>query len=146
MFTEFVASHPDHPTALAGIYYIAAAKSKLGKTEEARTYVADNVLRNIDDPKKDSVEQLLTQLAQLCVKKPRPEPGQEAKPYDPAAILDSLLPADKITTDTAKARVLFAKAELAQMQKKPEVPCGPPQADFRVSAQDTQRHSPRQRG
>lgn len=121
MFTEFVASHPDHPTALAGIYYIAAAKSKLGKTEEARTYVADNVLRNIDDPKKDSVEQLLTQLAQLCVKKPRPEPGQEAKPYDPAAILDSLLPADKITTDTAKARVLFAKAELAQMQKKPEV-------------------------
>jgi TolA-binding protein len=85
MFTEFTQRHPDHPAALAAIYWVSKAKIKEGKPEEAKKYLADNILKNINDRRKDAVEQLLSQLAQLCSKRPRPplvkkETGPAASP------------------------------------------------------------------
>jgi hypothetical protein len=71
---------------------------------------------------------LLTQLAQLCVRKKRVEPPAEGEveaaptppPTDPGAELDALLgDADKDPNPTARARILFAKAELARLRRQP---------------------------
>ena len=132
MFEEFVADHPDHPTVVPSAYWIGRARTKMGKPEEAKQYVAKVVQENIANPKKDAVEQLLNQLAQLCVrKKPAaaasPSPaGQEkeapTKPpadQDPGAELDILLSARTQQSPTAKARILFAKAELGRLRRNP---------------------------
>jgi len=72
MFSDFMQRHPEHPAASAAIYWVSKAKIKEGKPEEAKQYLAANIIKNINDRRKDVVEQLLTQLAQLCSKRPRP--------------------------------------------------------------------------
>lgn len=157
MFEGFVKDHPDHPTDVAAAYWIGRAKTKLGKPDEAKQFVADMVKKYIDDPKKEAVEQLLNQLVTLCVrKKPAPKPAEtpavaattlpgatpsgspaadaaalvaaatptptpDATPaVDPGAELDTLLGAvEQDRSPTAKARVLYAKALLAQMRRQP---------------------------
>ncbi len=152
MFQGFVKDHPDHPTAVAAAYWIGRAETKLGKVDEAKRFVAEMARKYIDDPKKDAVEQLLNQLATLCVrKKPAAKPAEapaaapqgtspsgspaadaatavaaataavtpEASPTasDPGAELDELLGAAAADhTPTARARILYAKAQLAQMR------------------------------
>lgn len=71
MFTRFAADHPDHPAVVAAVYWVSKAKIKQGKAEEAKKYLAQNILLNINDRRKDAVEQLLSQLAQTCSKRPR---------------------------------------------------------------------------
>lgn len=71
MFTCFAKDHPDHPDVVAAVYWVSKAKIKQGKSEEAKKYLAENILLNIKDRRKDAVEQLLTQLAQTCSKRPR---------------------------------------------------------------------------
>lgn len=153
MFQDFVKDHPESPTAIAAAYWIGRAMSKLGKVDEAKHYVADMAKKYIDDPKKEAVEQLLTQLATLCVrKKPAPKPVEvpaaiaaaspgvspadavavaapapaatpEASPAaapDPGAELDGLLgAAEQDRSPTARARILYAKAQLATMRRQP---------------------------
>ena len=64
LFTRFVEQHPKHPAAVVAIYWVSKAKIKQGKSEEAKRYLADAILKNINDRNKDAVEQLLSQLAQ----------------------------------------------------------------------------------
>ena len=71
MFSKFAARHPDHPAAVAAVYWVSKAKTKQGKNEEAKQYLAQTVLNTINERKKDAVEQLLSQLAQVCSKRPR---------------------------------------------------------------------------
>ena len=71
MFSKFAVQHPDHPAAVAAVYWVSKAKIKQGKSEEAKQYLAKAVLTTINDRKKDAVEQLLSQLAQVCSKRPR---------------------------------------------------------------------------
>ena len=71
MFSSFADRHPTHPSAVAAIYWVSRAKIKQGKNEEAKQYLAKAVLGNINDRRKDAVEQLLSQLAQICSKRPR---------------------------------------------------------------------------
>ncbi len=121
MFEEFVRDHPDHSAVVQAAYWIARAKSKLGKPDDAKQYLAGVIKQYIDDPKRDAVEQLLDQLATMCMRKKSapaavaaatpapsatapaagatpavvaeatPAPTPDATPADPGAELDALL-------------------------------------------------------
>ena len=153
MFQEFVNEHPDHVAVVAALFWIGKAKAKLGHEEEAKTFLVDQLRKFINEPKREAVENILTQLAQLCAKRPRqPEPPPappkpaapapapdaakpdapapdaapaepvvpEPPPYDPYAELDKQLePIAAIANNTGKARLLFARAELATLKKNP---------------------------
>ena len=85
MFNRFIERHPKHPAVVAAVYWVSKAKIKQGKPEEAKKYLAENILKNINDRRQDAVEMLLTQLAQSCAKRTRPPliPKNNAQP--PAA-------------------------------------------------------------
>ena len=69
MFTKFSDRHPEHPAAVAAVYWVSKAKIKEGKSEEAKKYLAAAILKNIENRRKDAEEQLLAQLAQTCSKR-----------------------------------------------------------------------------
>jgi TolA-binding protein len=138
LFEDFIQAHSEHPLVPTAMYWIARAKAREGKTEEARQFCADTIRRYIDDPKREAVELLLSQLAQLCARRPRSmvavavasDPTSNAKGAaageasksepDPAAELDRLLGTLDSPSLAAQARMLFAKSELAQSLRKPE--------------------------
>ena len=72
LFSGFVKDKPDNPTVVSAIYWIGKARAHEGKIDEAKQLTADTIKKYIADPSRDAVEQLITQLAQLCVKKKRP--------------------------------------------------------------------------
>ena len=72
MFGRFAQQHPKHPSAVAAVYWVSKAKVKQGQPEAAKKYLAENILKNINDRRQDAVEQLISQLAQVCSKRPRP--------------------------------------------------------------------------
>ncbi len=124
LFTGFIKDKPDNPTVVTAIYWIGKAKAHDGKIDEAKQLAADTIKKYIDDPNRDAVEQLITQLAQLCVKKKKPADTETAAPatpeVDPGAELDRLLATNGGNESaTAKARILFAKAELARLRRQP---------------------------
>jgi TolA-binding protein len=138
LFGGFIKDKPDNTTVISAIYWIGKAKAHDGKIDEAKQLAADTIKKYISDPEREAVEQLITQLAQLCVKK-KPaavaegvepgrsqrvagEPGSTPPPTttpDPGAELDRLLAsAANEDSPTAKARILFAKAELARLRRQ----------------------------
>ncbi len=130
MFEEFVKEKPEHPMVVTAAFWIAKARAREGKVDEAKKFIAETIKRHINDRQKPDVEQLLTQLAQLCAKKKRPviaeagatSPTPTPTPVpeeDPQAELDALLGA--ATSDAkpiAQARLRFAKAELLKLRKR----------------------------
>jgi TolA-binding protein len=144
MFREFVDKHPEHPTAVLAMFWIGKAMARLGQLEEARHYLATNIEKFLDDPKRDGVEPLITQLAQLCLHRPPspvppaatpaaspaaspansappvPTPTPEPTPaYDPMAKITSLLNSQD-QSPTAQARLLFARSEMARLMRQPQ--------------------------
>jgi TolA-binding protein len=134
LFNEFIQEKPDNPTVISAIYWIGKAKAHEGKLDEAKKISADTIKKYIDEPKREAVELLLTQLAQLCVKKKKPveqtadaaaKSTSDVSPTpvveaDPGTELDTLLGStEQDQTPTARARVLYAKAELARLRKQP---------------------------
>jgi TolA-binding protein len=143
LFNEFIQEKPESPTLVSALYWVGKAKAHEGKTDEAKKITADTIKKYITDPKREAVELLLTQMAQLCVKKkkvetPAAETGASAAPEaaqatpvpaasvaaapeaDPGAELDSLLASpENDKNGTAKARIIFAKAELARLRRQP---------------------------
>ena len=69
LFSGFVKDKPDHPTVVSAIFWIGKARAHEGKLDQAKQLAADTIKQYIADPSRDTVEQLITQLAQLCVKK-----------------------------------------------------------------------------
>lgn len=151
MFENFVREKPDHQSVVAAMFWIGKAKVREGKTEEAKTFLVEQIKRYLNEPKREAVEQLLQQLAQLCSKRPRPAlppPALEAAPpppltvsanktaapavkpppapeppplppYDAMAELEKqLAPLVPVANATGKARLIYAKAELAKLRKK----------------------------
>ena len=129
MFREFIQEKPDNPTVITALYWIGKAKAHSGQIDEAKKITADTIKKYMADPHRDAVEMLLTQLAQLCVKKKKVAPPSDesasAAPtptpagVDPGAELDALLGgvgADQ--APTARARTFFAKAELARLRRQ----------------------------
>ena len=125
LFAEFIQEKPDHQSVATALYWIGKAKSREGKVDEAKRITADTISKYIGDPQREAVEMLLTQLAQLCVKKKRAEPEQPAgdpntPAPDPGAELEMLLgESGKDQSSTTRARILFAKAELARLRRQP---------------------------
>jgi TolA-binding protein len=74
LFREFIDLKPDSPTVISALYWIGKAKAHEGKIDEAKQLTADTIKKFIGDPNREAVELLLTQLAQLCVKKKAPPP------------------------------------------------------------------------
>jgi tetratricopeptide (TPR) repeat protein len=74
MFEEFVKKNPEHQAAVAGLYWIGRAKAKMGKTEEAKSFIVEQLTKYLNEPKREAVESLLSQLAQLCLKRPSAPP------------------------------------------------------------------------
>ncbi len=75
---ELVRLRPDSPVVLPALALVARAKSRNGKVEEARAFLAETVRPHLADPGRDAVEPMLSQLAALCLKRPpaatRPRP------------------------------------------------------------------------
>ncbi len=127
LFSGFVKDKPDNPTVVSAIFWIGKARAHEGKLDEAKQLAADAIKQYIADPSRDTVEQLITQLAQLCVKKRKPgevvvgasPPSVGRDSVDSGAELDRLL-ASSANEDsaTARARILFAKAELARLRRQ----------------------------
>ena len=84
MFEDFVVAKPDHSAAIAALYWIGKAKAKLGDEEGAKTYLVEQLKKHINEPKREAVEQILAQLAQLCAKRPRVTLAETAKSADAA--------------------------------------------------------------
>jgi TolA-binding protein len=148
LLQEFVNERPDHPSVVAAMYWMGKALSQQGKTDEAKQFLVEQLKRYSSDPKREAVEQLLQQLAQLCSKRPRPAPtvapaatppptpavaSAEAgsptpaptptplPPYDAVAELEKhLKPLEENANDTIRARLLYARAELATLRRKPD--------------------------
>lgn len=152
MFEDFVKERPNHPAVVTSMYWISKARARQGRSNEAKAFLVENLKQYIDQPHREAVEQLLTQLAILCSKRPTPppsatpepapavavdtkkkEPAKDPKataaavpapippppPYDADAELDiQLEPLRSNPSPTAKARVLFAQAELKLLKKK----------------------------
>ncbi|MGI8438427.1 MAG: tetratricopeptide repeat protein, partial [Chthoniobacterales bacterium] len=125
LYTGFVKEKPDNPTVVTALFWIGKAKAHEGKIDEAKKLAADTIKKYIDDRNREAVEQLITQLAQLCVKKKHPVETADGAPptpvvaeEDPGAELDRLL-GTAGDSPTAKARIIFAKAELARLRRQP---------------------------
>ncbi len=138
MFEEFVQAKPDHPTVVAAMFWIGKAKAREGKTEEAKTFLVEQLKRYLNEPKREAVEQLLQQLAQLCSKRPRPatpppaptaapgaaplpppETPAPLPPYDAVAELKKqVAPLDEIANNTGKARLVYTQIELLKLLKR----------------------------
>jgi TolA-binding protein len=126
MFREFLAAKPNHPSQVLAMYWLARALAKEGKPEEAKAFLSSKIHLFIDDRSQDAVEQLLSQLAQLCAKPqrgPAPAPGGSApppaKPHEPEASLEAFLsPKNFPDTPLVRGRLLFARSELARLSKK----------------------------
>lgn len=145
MFEEFVRAKPDHPAVVSAMYWIGKARGKEGKVEEAKTFIVENLKKYIAEPKREAVELLLQQLAQFCSRRPRPPapppapatpapvlakgatpapappepPAATPPPYDAyAELAKQIAPLEDSTNITTKARLLYAKIELAKLIKK----------------------------
>ena len=145
MFEEFVKAKPDHPAVVSAMYWIGKARGKEGKIEEAKTFLVENLKKYIAEPKREAVELLLQQLAQFCSRRPRPPapppapttpvpvlakgatpapatpepPAPALPPYDAyGELAKQLAPLEDSTNITTKARLLYAKIELAKLIKK----------------------------
>ncbi|MEY2538406.1 MAG: hypothetical protein QOG67_2146 [Verrucomicrobiota bacterium] len=125
LFSSFIEQKPDNPTLISALYWIGKAKAHEGKLDEAKKLTADTIKNYIADPNREAVELLLTQMAQLCVKKKKPdeqadETANASVVQDPGAELDGLLgSSEQDQAATTRARILFAKAELARLRRQP---------------------------
>ena len=79
LFSGLVRDKPDNPMVISALYWIGKARAHQGKIDEAKELAADTIKKYIADPKRDSVEQLITQLAQLCMQK-KPVVAEGADP------------------------------------------------------------------
>ena len=128
LFSGFIEEKPDNPTVVSALYWLGKAKAHEGKIDEAKQLAAEAINKYVGDPRRDSVEQLITQLAQFCAKNKKlaepvtnREPAAHPEPplEDSGAELDRLLACSgDLVSATAKARILFARAELARLQRQ----------------------------
>lgn len=135
LFREFLDRHPDHPSQVIAVYWLSKSMVRDGKLEEAKRFLADKIASTISDRSRDAVEQIISQLAQLCAKRPQPVPSAsnesgsgpsllisgaaaETQPYDPAVEMRRHVSLVTTTDPLSKARLFFGEAELARLTRK----------------------------
>ncbi|MCW1922365.1 tetratricopeptide repeat protein [Luteolibacter arcticus] len=121
LWKKFLKDNPDHPMALRGVSELSKLLTRANKKEEARKMLAEYILKDIQNPRSEYVEMLISQLAGMhvpprSIKKDAPKPDVEAIE---AALVADLETADENKTPAYVARVLFAKSELARMMRDP---------------------------
>lgn len=129
MWEDFISAKPDHPSVVAGIYWIGKAKTREGKVDEAKEITVTQLKRCLNNHKNESVEMLLQQLAQLCWKRPRPKsPPSETDaaapappPWDAMAELQKQIqPLEAIAEASGRPRLAYVRAELYKLLKNQE--------------------------
>ncbi len=126
LYSEFVKTHPDHQAVVTALYWVGKAKSKLNRMEEAKELAIQTLQKFINDPKREGVEMILTQIAEWSRRRPPGSPvpvstnGDPAK-WDAEAELDRMLkPLREKPNGTSEARLTYALAELHKMSRKTE--------------------------
>jgi len=144
MWEDFIEKSPDHPSVVSAIYWIGKAKTREGKVDEAKGIIVTQLKRCLNISKNESVEMLLTQLAQLCWKRPRsmtappvegakpvvdkdgrpvvPQPEPPAPPllppWDAMAELEKRIgPLDVVADANGRPRLDYARIELCKLLK-----------------------------
>lgn len=122
MWEEFAREQPDHPFVINAAYWIGRLRSRDGKIDEAIGQMGEIARRYITDPNRDAVERLLTQMATLLARNPKPGPdGVRPPPPSPeqiaARIQRELVSGENLRQPTVRARVLFTRAEVASFRK-----------------------------
>ena len=142
LFQQFIQDHPDHPGTVAAMYWLSRAMQKAGRLSEAKGFLAAKVAAHLTDRTSEAVEQLISQLVQLCIKAP-PRTSDTAPiellttdsggqlhatsnltqyktiTHVPEAELARFLPEDSAASSgLGKSRLLFAKAELNRLTRK----------------------------
>lgn len=142
LFQEFIQEHPQHPGVVAAMYWLSRAMQKNGRLGEAKEFLAAKIATYVGDRRSEALEQLITQLAQLCAKTPpgysslnaaeqskkdasavtsgtTKPPAEIVRTYVPEAELLKLFPEDSVSNNIlGRARFLFAKAELLRLTRK----------------------------
>lgn len=126
MWEDFARERPDHPFVINAAYWIGRLRGREGKPDEAISQMGEIARRYITDPNRDAVERLLTQLATLLARNPRPGPdGVRPPPPTPAEIsarvTRELAAGQNPNQPTVKARILFTEAEVASLRKNVEL-------------------------
>ncbi|MFA6959130.1 MAG: tetratricopeptide repeat protein [Opitutaceae bacterium] len=122
MWEDFARERPDHPFVINAAYWIGRLRAREGKTDTAISQMGEIARRYITDPNRDAVERLLTQMATLLARNPKPgADGVRPPPPTPAAIASrvrrELLADGNSNQPTVRARVLFTEAEVASIRK-----------------------------
>jgi tetratricopeptide (TPR) repeat protein len=92
--------------------------------------MADAAQKYLNDPAKEGVDEIITQLAQLYARKSlgaitATTTATSTPPADPAASLAAMLTGAATNLGpTARARIIYAQSELARLQKKPDIEQG----------------------
>ncbi|MEK7953326.1 tetratricopeptide repeat protein [Luteolibacter soli] len=116
LWKKFLADNPDHPMTLRGVSELSKLLQRANKKVEARKMLSEHILKDIQNPRSEYVEMLISQLAGMhvpprSVKKDAPKPDIEA--LEGELVGDLEIPEDD-KTPAYVARVLFAKSELAR--------------------------------
>ena len=119
LWKKFLKDNPDHPMTLRGVSELSKLLQRANKKEEARQMLSEHILKDIQNPRSEYVEMLISQLASMHVptrnfKKDAPKPDVEAIEAELTKDLD--IP-ENDRTPAYTARVLFAKAELSRMMR-----------------------------
>jgi TolA-binding protein len=122
MWEEFARQRPDHSFVINAAYWIGRLRAREGKTDVAITQMGEIARRYITDPNRDAVERLLTQMAALLARNPKPGPDGVRPPPPTAAEISSrvtreLTAGNDRNHPTLRARVLFTEAEVASLRK-----------------------------
>jgi TolA-binding protein len=126
MWEEFARERPDHPFVINAAYWIGRLRAREGKTEEAISQMGEIARRYITDPNRDAVERLLTQMAAMLARNPRPGPDGVRPPAPTAEQISArvtreLASGQDRNQPTVKARILFTEAEVAALRKNTEL-------------------------
>jgi tetratricopeptide (TPR) repeat protein len=121
LWKKFLKDNPDHPMTLRGVSELSKLLQRANKKVEARQMLSEHILKDIQNPRSEYVEMLISQLAGMHLppknfKKDAPKPDMDAIEAELAKDLE--IPEDD-KTPAYTARVLFAKAELSRMMRDP---------------------------
>ncbi len=104
---DFIQNNPDNSLVVSAIAWIARGKVKLGQADEARDYMVSSVKKYLNEPQREAVEEILSQLARLSV----------TKHVAPDDVVKLLTPTDLKDQEPTMARMLFIRQEMAVLKK-----------------------------
>lgn len=115
---KFLKERPEHQMALMSANWVAKAMTRLGKPEEGAQILSEVMAKSINNPDKEQVEFLITEIVKAMVPRKRtPELGAE---------LDTKLTemlnkaAEGKESPTTNARIYYGRAQLAQLMRDPK--------------------------